>query len=180
MTDALAATYGPFTLFRPNRDVRFAKDKSPYKTNIAASTETEGGASIYIGFSAEGLYAGTGYYWFAKDQLTRYRAAVDNPGTGAALVKLVAAARKQGYQVHGEHLKVAPRGFPRDHERVELLRHTGLYAGKPFPIEPWLHTSAAVTKVKAALKAAAPIADWLDQHVGPTTILPEEWRRASK
>lgn len=179
LTDALATTYGPFTIFRPNRDIRFAKDKSPYKTNIAASAETEGGASVYVSFSAEGLYAGTGYYHFAKDQLARYRTAVDNDGTGAALVKLVAAARKQGYQVHGEHLKVAPRGFPRDHPRVELLRHTGFYAGKPFPIADWLHTKAALTKVNAALKGAAPIAAWLDQHVGPTTILPEEWRRAT-
>ncbi|MEY2418002.1 MAG: hypothetical protein QOG90_682 [Actinomycetota bacterium] len=55
LTDALASTYGPFHLFRPNRDIRFSKDKTPYKTNIAASAETEGGASVYIGFSAEGL-----------------------------------------------------------------------------------------------------------------------------
>jgi len=177
LLDALAPTYGNFTVFRPNRDIRFAKDKSPYKTNIAASTETEGGASIYIGLSADGLYAGTGYYYFAKDQLERYRAAAAADGTGAALEKLVAAARKQGYQVHGESLKVAPRGYPRDHPRVELLRHSGLYAGKPFPVASWLHTKATVKKVSDALNAAAPIAEWLDAHVGPTTILPEDWRR---
>src|SRR5689334_2606308 len=67
LTDELAKTYGPFHIFRPNRDVRFAKDKTPYKTNIAASAETEGGASVYVSFSADGLYAGTGYYYFAKD-----------------------------------------------------------------------------------------------------------------
>jgi len=177
LLDELAKSYGAFTIFRANRDVRFSKDKSPYKTNIAASTETEGGASIYIGLSAEGLYAGTGYYYFAKDQLERYRRAVANDGTGAALQKLVEAARKKGYEVHGEHLKVAPRGYPKDHERVALLRHGGLYVGRPFPIEPWLQSKAALTKVKAALKAAAPVAEWIDDHVGPTTILPEDWRR---
>ena len=112
LLEALEPTYGGFTVFRPNRDIRFAKDKSPYKTNIAASTETEGGASIYIGLSTDGLYAGTGYYYFAKDQLERYRAAVAADGTGSALDKLVAAARKKGYEVHGESLKVAPRGLP--------------------------------------------------------------------
>ncbi len=180
LTDELARTYGPFTIFRPNRDVRFSKDKTPYKTNIAASAETEGGASVYVSFSAEGLYAGTGYYSFAKDQLERYRHAVAADGTGSALEKLVAAARKKGYDVHGQHLKVAPRGYPKDHPRVELLRHTGLYVGTSFGTEPWLHTKQVVTKVKASLKAAAPLAEWIDAHVGPTTILPEEWRRATR
>lgn len=180
LTELLAPIYGPFTIFRPNRDVRFAKDKSPYKTNIAASAETEGGASVYVGFSAEGLYAGTGYYRFAKDQLDRYRAAVANDGTGAALQRLVDAARKKNYEVHGEHLKSAPRGYPKDHVRIALLRHTGLYAGRPFPIEPWLHKKDAVAKMKAALKTVSPVAEWLDAHVGPTTILPEEWRRATR
>ncbi|MEY2399124.1 MAG: hypothetical protein QOJ00_2298 [Actinomycetota bacterium] len=180
LLDQLGATYGPFTVFRPNRDVRFAKDKSPYKTNIAASTETEGGASVYVSFSAEGLYAGTGYYYFGKDQLERYRAAAAHEGTGNALQKLVDTARKKGFQVHGEHLKVAPRGYPKDHPRVGLLRHGGLYVGRPFPVEAWLHTKAAVTKVKQALKAGAPVAEWLDAHVGPTTILPEDWRRKTR
>ncbi len=180
LTGALSPTYGQFTIFRANRDIRFSKDKSPYKTNIACTTETEGGASIYIGLSAEGLYAGTGYYHFAKDQLDRYRAAVAADGTGAALQNLVDAARKKGYQVSGESLKVAPRGYAKDHARVDLLRHGGLYVGKPFPIEPWLHTKAALAKVKTALTAGAPMAEWVDAHVGPTTILPEDWRRSTR
>lgn len=170
LTDALAKTYGPFKIFRPNRDVRFAKDKSPYKTNIAASAETEGGASVYVSFSADGFYAGTGYYYFAKDQLGRYRDAVAADGTGAALQKLVAAARKKDYEVHGESLKIAPRGYPKDHARVDLLRHTGLYVGTYI-------ADATLAKVKTALKNGQPLAAWLDAHVGPTTILPEEWRR---
>ncbi|HVV35796.1 MAG TPA: DUF2461 domain-containing protein [Acidimicrobiales bacterium] len=167
LTDELAKTYGPFHIFRPNRDIRFSKDKTPYKTNIAATAETEGGASVYVSFSADGLYAGTGYYRFAKDQIERYRAAVANDGTGAALVKLVAAARQKGYEVHGESLKVAPRGYAKDHPRVDLLRHAGLYVGRVVDDD----------KVKASLRGGAPVAAWLDEHVGPTTILPEDWRR---
>ena len=178
LLETLEPAYGSFKVFRPNRDIRFSKDKSPYKTNIAASTETEGGASIYIALSSDGLYAGTGYYYFAKDQLERYRAAVAADGTGDALETLVAAARKKAYDVHGESLKVAPRGFPRDHPRVELLRHTGLYCGRPFPPARWLQTKAVVTKLTEALRDGAPIAAWLDAHVGPTTILPEEYRRS--
>ena len=52
--------------------------------------------------------------------------------------------------------------------------------GKPFPIAAWLHTRAAQKKVDDALQGAAPVAEWLDAHVGPTTILPEDWRRKSQ
>ena len=169
LTDALAKTYGPFKIFRPNRDIRFAKDKSPYKTNIAASAETEGGASVYVSFSADGLYAGTGYYYFAKDQLGRYRDAVAADAAGAALQKLVTAARKKGYEVHGESLKIAPRGYPKDHVRVDLLRHSGLYVGTYID-------GATVAKVKAGLKSGEPVARWLDEYVGPSQLIPREFR----
>jgi uncharacterized protein (TIGR02453 family) len=163
LTEELAKTYGPFHIFRPNRDIRFSKDKTPYKTNIAATAETEGGASVYVSFSAEGLYAGTGYYRFEKDQLDRYRKAVANDGTGGALQKLVDAARKKGYEVHGESLKVAPRGYPKDHPRVALLRHRGLYVGR------------FGDDVRATLKGGAPMAAWLDAHVGPSQLIPREF-----
>src|SRR6187397_607378 len=57
----LAPEFGEGKIFRPYRDVRFSRDKSPYKTNIAA-TVSEGG---YISFSADGLGVGTGYYMMA-------------------------------------------------------------------------------------------------------------------
>ena len=68
--------YRPLRIFRANRDVRFSADKSPYKTNIAAVGERAGGATYYVHFSADGLYAGSGYYHMANDQLDRYRRAV--------------------------------------------------------------------------------------------------------
>ena len=61
--------FGEGKIFRPNRDVRFSADKSPYKTNIAAMLAGGG----YIQFSAEGLGAGNGFYVMAPDQLDRYR-----------------------------------------------------------------------------------------------------------
>ena len=74
--DEVHDEFGPLHIFRPQRDTRFAKDKAPYKSHLAAVTEAEGGASYYVQFGADGLYVGAGYYMFATDQLARYRAAV--------------------------------------------------------------------------------------------------------
>src|SRR5579864_6021653 len=81
----LAGEFGEGRIFRPYRDVRFSADKSPYKTNLAATVAGGG----YISLSADGLGAGTGMYLMANDQLDRYRRAVDDDKTGAELAVLV-------------------------------------------------------------------------------------------
>ena len=60
---------GTFHMFRPHRDVRFSKDKSPYKTGQGMATEGEGGEVYYLHLDAEGLFAVTGYHQMARDQL---------------------------------------------------------------------------------------------------------------
>ena len=74
----LAAEFGVGRIFRPNRDVRFSVDKSPYKTAIGATLEHGG----YIQLSAAGLACGSGMYVMAPDQLERFRAAVADDRTG--------------------------------------------------------------------------------------------------
>src|SRR4051794_12168149 len=56
------AEYGPFHLFRPYNDVRFAKNRPPYKTQQGAYGESEGGTGHYFHISRTGLLAATGYY----------------------------------------------------------------------------------------------------------------------
>ena len=155
---------GESKIFRPYRDVRFSKDKSPYKTEIAAAFRNG-----YVRLSAEGLGAGRGMHEMAPDQLDRYRNAVAADVTGQALARLVTTLRGQDIGVQGhEALKNVPRGYPADHPRAELLRQKGLYAWKQWPVEPWLGTPAARTKVTGFLAAVEPLSDWLDQHVGPS------------
>jgi uncharacterized protein (TIGR02453 family) len=177
LCEELTAAYGPFHLFRPNRDVRFSKDKSPYKTAAAAVTEGEGGESYYVQLSAEGLMAGTGYYQLAGDQLERYRAAVDDPRSGAALHKAVTAVVRKGYDVGGAQLRTAPRGYPRDHPRIHLLRHKGLYVGRNFTPAAWLSTRACVKRITTAWAAGGDVNKWFNRHVGPSTEPPDEARR---
>ncbi len=109
----IAGEFGPMHTFRPNRDVRFSKDKSPYKTACAGITEGAGGTGYYVQISATGLMVAAGYYVLQADQLERFRAAVDDPRSGAAVAKGVSALEK-ARDVMGAHdeLKTAPRGFP--------------------------------------------------------------------
>ena len=66
-----------------------------------------------------------------------------------------------------ETLKTAPRGFPKDHPRIELLRHKGLVAMKSWPAASWLETAAAKKRVADVFHAAAPLLSWLHGNVGP-------------
>ena len=67
-----SSEFGPFHLFRPHNDLRFSKNKPPYKTHQGAYGESEGGAGHYFQISALGLMCGTGYYSMANDQLDRF------------------------------------------------------------------------------------------------------------
>jgi uncharacterized protein (TIGR02453 family) len=166
LLEDLQPEFGEGRIFRPYRDVRFSRDKSPYKTNIAA-TLSEGG---YISFSADGLGAGSGYYVMASDQLDRFRRAIDEDRTGKELEKLVKTLEKAKIEVTGhDALKTAPKGYPKDHPRVDLLRQKGLIAWKHWPAGAWLGSVQAKKRVVDLLHAAQPMCGWLDKHVGPTT-----------
>ncbi len=174
LTEALAE-FGPFHLFRPHNDLRFSKNKPPYKTQQGAYGESEGGTGYYVQFSATGLMAGAGYYAMASDQLARFRAAVDADATGAELAGLVDGAAKRGYEIGAiDELKSAPRGFSKDHPRIELLRRKGLIAVKQFGAPKWIHTAAAVARIRDAWTGTAEMSGWLDAHVGPSTLPPED------
>ena len=133
----LSETFGgEVRMFRQNRDVRFSPDKSPYKTNtygvIYGSEIAAHG--LYASISATGLVAGSGYHAMARDQLDRYREGVDDDATGPELEQLVADVRGSGLELWGESLVTAPRGYPKDHERIELLRRKNLSLGAVRPI----------------------------------------------
>ena len=177
MNELLAelAEFGPFHVFRPHKDVRFSKDKTPYKDHIGAYGESQGGAGYYVQFSAGGLLAGVGYYQMASDQLERFRRAVDGEALGSEVVQICAALAAGGFDLGAiSELKTAPRGFPKDHPRIELLRRKGLIASKQWKPAAWFGTRAVVGKVRAAWRAADEMNAWLDAHVGPSTLAPDD------
>jgi uncharacterized protein (TIGR02453 family) len=169
MTELLAALepeFGPGKIFRPYRDVRFSNDKTPYKNHLGAWLECGG----YLQLSADGLAAGCGMYQLAPDQLDRYRRAVAGDRTGGDLESVIATIEKAGVGVHGHgSLKTAPRGYPKDHPRVDLLRHKGLTTWHEWPPAGWLGTPAAKKRIVDFLRTSRPLREWLDAHVGPST-----------
>jgi uncharacterized protein (TIGR02453 family) len=168
----LAPEFGDTKIFRPYRDVRFSADKTPYKTAIAATIGTG-----YVQLSADGLMAGAGMYHLAADQLDRYRRAVADDAAGSALEGVIAELRRAKIDAYGsDALKTAPKGYAKDHPRVDLLRYRGLVASKQWPVAAWLGTAAAKTRVVELLRSARPLCDWLDKHVGPSTLEPERRR----
>jgi uncharacterized protein (TIGR02453 family) len=159
----LEPEFGAGKIFRPYRDVRFSADKSPYKTTIAA-TLTRGG---YIQLSADGLACGQGMYWMAPDQLARYRRAVAEDRTGKELKAIIAAAAKKKISITSrDQLKTAPRGYPKDHPRADMLRYKGLISWQEWPPAAWLGTKKAKDRVIAFLHASEPLAEWLTTNVG--------------
>jgi uncharacterized protein (TIGR02453 family) len=175
LSDAIESRFGALHLFRPNRDVRFSKDKSPYKTAAGAVTESEGGAAYYVQVSAEGLFVGCGMYHMASDQLERWRAAVDDARKGGAIAKVVDGLRKNGYEIGAmESLKSAPRGYPKDHARIELLRLKGLTMGRSFPVAKWISQPKALDRIRSVWTDARPMNAWLERNVGPSELAPPE------
>lgn len=167
------ADHGPFHLFRPHNDLRFSKNKPPYKTHQGAYGESEGGAGFYIQVSKDGLMVAAGYYAMAKDQLERFRSAVDAEHTGAEIASVVAALPKQHRIGAIDELKTAPKGYPKDHPRIELLRRKGLMTMVEFGTPTWLHTKRVTSKVREVWRTAEPMNAWLDAHVGPSTLEPD-------
>ncbi|WP_213549553.1 TIGR02453 family protein [Vannielia litorea] len=112
-------------IFRQNRDIRFSKDKSPYKAHLHMLWSESGDRdtpAFFLGIDPGALTAGTGQFGFAKPQLERWRAAVAGP-EGEKLAALIAP-----FRLRDPELKRVPAPYPADHPRAQLLRHKGFSA----------------------------------------------------
>jgi len=152
---------GKAKISRINRDIRFSRDKAPYKTYIAA-----GVGGNYISLSADGLFVGGGFYAPDDGALQRFRAAIDDDTTGRRLQAIVRTLRRRGYEV-GSHetLSSAPRGYSSDHPRIELLKMKDLFAGRRFAPAAWMATAKARGRIDRVITDTAPLVKWLRQHV---------------
>ena len=166
----LGPEFGDAKLFRPYRDVRFSRDKTPYKTAAAAAIGDDVQGGLYVQLSAAGLLVAGGAHGLATDQARRLRAAIAEDRPGTALVALLARMREQGFTIEGERLKRVPSEFGPDHPRAELLTLKTLFAVQQLEPGEWLHTQQACEAVATAWRQVQPLNDWLRQHVGPSRV----------
>ena len=162
----LAPEFGDGKMFRPYNDVRFSKNKKPYKEHQGAYVPTEDGIGYYVQIGADGLMVAGGWWSPHSIQVNRYRESVDRPA-GVVLEKAIKAAEKGGLALGGDVMKTKPRGVADDHPRLELLRHRSLTVERHDGTPAWLGSRKALAHVQKNWRAMTPLVDWLTDHVGP-------------
>ena len=158
---ALEPEFGSAKVFRPYRDVRFAKDKTPYKTHQGAFVPAGPSTGWYVQVSAQGVRTGAGFYEASSAGLAAVRAAIDEELTGQELERILDTLRADGWDVGGDRLKTSPRGYAADHPRIELLRHRSLTAGRSHGFEPVIHTPELLDVVRDDWRALRPLVEWV-------------------
>ena len=167
LCDALAPEFAPdgqsAKVFRPYRDVRFAKDKTPYKTHQGAFVAAGPATGWYVEISARGLRVGAGFYEASGERLARIREAMADDESGPRLQRVLRKLEKSEFEISGERLKTSPRGYDADHPRIDLLRHKQLFAGKSFGFEG-LDSPDVLDRVRAEWRALRPLVEWVATH----------------
>jgi uncharacterized protein (TIGR02453 family) len=160
--------------FRIQRDTRFARDKTPYKTFVAADLPIRPAAEgvdphampgLYVSFGLEGEYVAFGAWHMSPEVLGRYRQALDHPKHGAEVQSIVDGLLAEGWILESmESLKRVPPPYPQDHPRAELLKRKGL-AVAITPKDELVNSPRLLDWAVDRLRSVAPLARWIDRHV---------------
>jgi uncharacterized protein (TIGR02453 family) len=165
LTAALADEFGDAKIFRPYRDVRFAKDKTPYKTHQGAFVAKGPSTGYYVQVGAPGVRVGVGFYEASGPRLASVREAIVDERRGAELEDILRTMQADGWELGGDRLKTSPRGYAADHPRIELLRHRSMTLGMSYGFEPFIHTPELLDRVRADWRAATPFVEWVQAYV---------------
>ncbi|MBB1510954.1 DUF2461 domain-containing protein [Tessaracoccus sp. MC1756] len=155
---ALAEEFGEAKVYRPYKDVRFAKDKSPYKTHQGAYVAMAPACGFYVEVNAEEAFAGGGFYRAEAEALARFRSAIDDERSGGQLEAMVEGLERDGWLITGQTLATAPRGFTKAHPRIRLLRHRSLSAMREVTATG---VEAFAEEVREIWRGSAPLVDWM-------------------
>jgi uncharacterized protein (TIGR02453 family) len=163
---ALEPEFGKAKVFRPYRDVRFAKDKTPFKTHQGAFVPSGPSTGWYVQLGAGGVRVGVGFYEASPSRLAGIRAAIAEERRGRQLARIVATLQRDGWELGGERLKTSPRGYDAHHPRIELLRHKSMTLGRSYGFDPVIHTSGLLDLVRGDWRAGTPFVEWVGANAG--------------
>ena len=166
LAQALEDEFGSAKVFRPYRDVRFAKDKTPYKTHQGVFVQRGPATGFYVQVAAPGVRVGVGYYETSGPLLARIRSAIAEERRGTELEGILRKLQDSGWELGGDRLKTTPRGYDADHPRIELLRHKSMSLGKSYGFEPFIHTPELLDRVRGDWREASPFVDWVSDNAG--------------
>ena len=164
LLEELAPEFGTAKVFRPYRDVRFAKDKTPYKNHQGAIVQVGAATGYYVQVGSPGVRVSGGYYHADGPDLARIRTAIDAEHSGEELERIVSRLRRKGFEVRGDQLKTSPRGYPADHPRIELLRYKSMSMTKGYGFEN-LDTPDLLDRVRKDWRALRPLVEWVRERV---------------
>ncbi len=159
-------------VFRIYRDLRFSKDKTPYKTSMSASVPSRPPAEgdgpgvatgFYVNVGPAGLYTASGLYHADRPDLERVRAAIADPATGPELEAILGEAATKGLEPWLDPLRRMPRAWPADHPRAHLLKARSLVLNRQHARAPWLQTAELLDHLLADWKAMIPFNRWLER-----------------
>ena len=154
----------PLKKYRIYRDVRFSLDKTPYKNHFSAFVGRKKPADrggFYIHFEEGNCFIAGGFWGPEKDDLLRIRKAIDTSSELEQLVKDDTLIDTFD-ELYGEELKTAPKGFPKDHPRIELLRKKQFLFVKKFGDNEVLKTDIP-EKVKNAYQTLLPFYHYMTE-----------------
>jgi uncharacterized protein (TIGR02453 family) len=160
---ALGEEFGEAKVFRPYRDVRFAKDKTPYKTAQGAFVEVGPATGWYVEISARGVRTGAGFYDATGERIAHIRAAIDDDRRGNDLAAMIKKLEANGWVIGGHVLKTAPRGYDLSHPRINLLRHKSLTIRHDYGFEPLIHTPELLEAVRDDWRTLRPFVEWVTE-----------------
>lgn len=159
------------SIFRLYRDVRFSKNKAPFKTNLGLYFWEGRGkkmecSGLYFHIEPKLFFLGAGMYQFTKEQLAKYREIVSNPAKGKELNDLVKKLLKnKKYQIGGKTYKKTPRGFDSDYVYNELLLHGGFYVYYESENFTELTKNDSVSFSYKIFKEMYPVHKWMVENI---------------
>ncbi len=159
------------TIFRIHRDIRFSKDKTPYKTHLALffwdgprkKLECSG---YYLHIDPQKVFIGLGIYIFPRDVLHEYRKIVAKPKEAEKLLEVFEQVKQNSYKSGGDASKLVPSGYDKEYKYAELLKYKGIYSWNECPPPEELFSSDFVEWCFNIFKGMAPLHYWIREKLG--------------
>ena len=159
------------SIFRIYKDVRFSKDKTPYKTHIGiffwdGKRKKLENPGFYLQLNKNSIFLASGLYIFPKDLLKPYRDSVVDPAGGKKLTAIVKKITKNpSYKVGDTHYKRVPKGYDPEHPNAELLLYNGIHAFTQIPLPKEIYTPDFVGYCYKVFKDFSPLNNWVKDYV---------------